>query len=64
MNKKLKHSWANSGIILKEKLNHKTCSKCKCVKYYDVIFDQTVYIDRFGKLYFRAPSCVLPNTKL
>jgi len=64
MKKILNHLWVSSGVILKEKLNHKICSKCKCTKYYDTIFDQTVYIDRFGKLYFRAPSCVLPNTKL
>jgi hypothetical protein len=64
MKKLLRHSWKNSEMILKEKLNHKTCTRCNCVKYYDTIFDQTVYIDRFGKLYFRSPSCVLPNTKL
>jgi hypothetical protein len=64
MIKALKHSWINSGIIQKNKLNHKTCIKCKCQKYYDIDFDQTVYVDRFGKLYFCAPNCVLPNTKL
>lgn len=64
MSKALKHVWKNSGVVLKNKLNHKTCIKCNCTKYYDMDFDQTVYMDRFGKLHFLAPDCVLPYTKL
>jgi len=40
------------------------CGKCLCKKGYSHAFGQLIYYDRFGKLHFRAPECVLPNTKL
>lgn len=38
--------------------------KCKAEKWYDMEREQTTYMDRFGKTHYRAPDCVLPNTKL
>lgn len=58
----LKHTWIPSTRYEKGKISHKICTKCKCEKYYSMEADQTVYMDRFGKLYYRAPSCVLPYT--
>lgn len=55
---KFKHSWnLTQGKIYQGKLSHKTCPKCGCEKYFDLSLDQTVYMDRFGHLLYRAPDC-------
>jgi hypothetical protein len=60
----LKHKWNPSPVIRQGELSRKVCEKCKCEKYFDLEFGQTVYMDRFGKIVFRAPDCVLPYTKI
>lgn len=64
MANKIKHTWIPSPRYEKGKISHKMCIRCKCEKYYSMEIQRTVYLDRFGRLLYRAPSCVLPNTKL
>lgn len=40
------------------------CIKCGCEKGFSQAFGQVMYMDRFGKIHYKAPECVLPNTKL
>lgn len=58
----LRHKWRR--IDPSRKLKHFECMKCKAEKWYDMEREQTTYMDRFGKTHYRAPDCVLPNTKL
>ena len=61
--KLLRHRWSpNAGTY--GKTQRYDCIRCMCTKGYSFAFNQIVYTDRFGKLHFRAPECVLPNTKL
>lgn len=60
--KLIRHKW--NDVIPTKLLKHKKCERCNCEKYYSLPFGQVMYEDRFGKLWFRAPECVLPNTKL
>jgi len=43
-------------------LKHAECPKCKCVKKFDTILGRVVFTDRFGKIYFVIPDCVMANT--
>lgn len=62
MGKIVRHSW---GFPLQgSKIPQYICSKCLCKKGYSPSFGRVIYIDRFGKIYYRTPSCVLPNTKI
>ena len=58
----LKHSW--NKVENSRKLKHMKCKKCNCEKWWDQGFGQLMYQDRFGKVHYRAPKCVLPNAKL
>ncbi len=40
------------------------CPRCKTIRKYDPGFARLMYTDRFGHVFYHAPSCVLPNTKL
>ena len=58
----IRHKWnkiTGSGM-----LKHSECEKCKCQRYYDLMYGQTVYINRFGKTLLHNPGCVIMNTKL
>jgi hypothetical protein len=56
------HKWHK--VENSRKLNHKECEKCHAEKWWDDGFQKLIYHDRFGKLHYRAPECVIPNTKL
>jgi hypothetical protein len=60
--KLIHHVW--DAVIPSKKLKHKKCSRCHCEKFWDQGFRRLIYIDRFGRMSYRTPSCVLPNTKL
>lgn len=60
--KTIKHDWIK--ITDTNKFKHVRCKKCNCEGYYDHPFHCFVYYDRFGKMSFKQPSCVLPNTKI
>jgi hypothetical protein len=62
MSKLIRHKW--NSVPNSHKLKHKKCERCECEKFFDSNYGHLIYIDRKGHLYFRAPSCVLPNTKL
>jgi len=59
MTKLITHKWKDNNIP-----NVKQCERCLCLKYYVYAFRRMMYMDRFGKTHYRAPECVLPNTKL
>jgi hypothetical protein len=59
--KLIHHHWQK---VEDKKLKHKVCTECKCEKFYDEGFGQLIFIDRFGKMFYRTPSCVLPYTLL
>jgi hypothetical protein len=57
----IKHKWLR---VIDNKLQHAKCERCKAEKWWDNGYQQLIYQDRFGKPHYRAPECVLPNTKL
>jgi hypothetical protein len=57
----IKHKW---NKVDSRKLKHHKCERCKCEKWWDNGFGKLIYQDRFGKTHYKAPDCVLPNTKL
>ena len=60
MKKLIKHKWKDNDTVARGK----QCERCLCLKYYDYAFVRMMYMDRFGITHYRAPECVLPNTKL
>ena len=60
--KTIKHKWNKTDN--QRKLKHYKCERCKAEKWWDPGFARLIYQDRFGKQHYRAPECVLPNTKL
>jgi len=63
MSKLIHHTWERTTQTT-DFNRHRLCPTCKCEKFYSAGHKKLVYIDRFGKMHYRAPSCVLPNTKL
>jgi len=57
----IKHKWTK---VEDRKLKHYKCERCNAEKWWDDGFGKLIYQDRFGKTHYRAPECVLPNTKL
>jgi hypothetical protein len=62
MGKLIKHKW--NQLTDTHKLKHATCVRCTCQKYYDDGFKCLIFVDRFNKIHFNTPSCVLPYTKI
>ena len=60
--KLIHHKWNKTDD--QRKLKHYKCERCKAEKWRDQGFGKLIYQDRFGKTHYRAPECVLPNTKL
>jgi hypothetical protein len=60
--KAIHHVW--NKITDQHRLKHAKCERCKCQKWWDAGFKRLIYIDRFGNLHYKTPSCVLPNTFL
>lgn len=58
----IKHKW--NKVEDSRKLKHYKCDRCKSEKWWDPGFQRLMYQDRFGRDHYRAPECVLPNTKL
>ena len=59
MKKTIRHSWSlNKGF------KTAMCSKCGATKVFSNGFGRQVFFDRFGKLHYNTPECVLPNTRL
>ena len=58
----LNHRWTKLNDP--KKLNHSICERCHCESYYDPYFAKTIFTDRFGKIYYKRPECILPNTKM
>jgi len=57
----IKHKW---NKVEDRKLKHQKCERCNCEKWWDSGHSKLIYQDRFGRTHYRAPDCVLPNTKL
>lgn len=60
--KLIHHTW--EPVEPTRLLKHKRCTRCNCEKYYSAGYGRLIYQDRFGRIHYRTPSCVLPNTKL
>ena len=60
--KLIHHTWEH--LTDTNKFKHVRCTRCHCEGYYDPAFHCYVYYDRFGKMSFQRPDCVLPNTKI
>jgi hypothetical protein len=60
--KLIHHKWNKTDD--QRKLKHYKCERCHAEKWWDSGFGKLIYQDRFGKTHYRAPECVLPNTKL
>jgi hypothetical protein len=58
---RIKHTWVK---VPDHKFKHFKCERCKCEKWIDDRTKNLLYKDRFDKIYYRAPDCVYPNTKL
>lgn len=63
MKKLIRHKWIEVAGTY-GKTQQYECIRCLCKKKYWFSFGQVMYTDRFGKIHYRAPECVLPNTKL
>ena len=66
MSKAIPHRWcptAGTGTS-KDIPQRFGCLRCLCEKGFSISFGRLIYIDRFGKIHYRAPDCILPNTKL
>lgn len=50
----IKHLWRTKIGFRKYE-----CEKCKCQKYWDPAFGKIIFVDRFGKIHYRMPDCVL-----
>lgn len=55
MGKLIHHEW--DKVEGSNKLQHKQCPRCLCEKYFSTDHGQVIYVDRFGKTWFRAPKC-------
>ena len=62
MKRTIHHSW--EYVVPTQLLKHMKCSRCNCEKFYTAGYRQVMFQDRFGKVHYRVPNCVLPNTKL
>lgn len=62
MGKLIRHKWKKVEVT--HKVKHEICTRCECETYIDDWTGNMIYIDRFGKMRYRTPECVLPNTKL
>jgi hypothetical protein len=62
--KLLKHKWIGYSGYDTKLLRRMSCTKCYCEKGYSPAFGCVIYVDRFGKMSYRSPECVMPNTKM
>jgi hypothetical protein len=62
MRKLIRHKWDH--LTDTGRLKHCKCVRCTCEKYFDDRFNCLVFIDRFSKIHFHTPDCVLPYTKI
>jgi hypothetical protein len=62
MSKLIHHTWEK--VVNTKKLKHKQCTRCECQQFYDEGFGQVMFQDRFGKIFYKRPKCVLPNILL
>ena len=62
--KTIRHKWINKDNIVYSGRDLRDCERCHCKKWYDYGFKRIVFYDRFGKLHYTTPDCVLPNTKM
>jgi hypothetical protein len=57
--KTIHHVWSK-----RPGFRHHKCERCGAIRNYDASFARLMYTDRFGKISYNTPICVLPNTLL
>ena len=55
MTKKNRHSW--DPVEGSQKLKHAVCMWCQLQKWWDKGFGKLIYMDKFGKVFYKTPSC-------
>ena len=55
MERKNRHSW--EPIKGSTKLKHAECMYCQLQKWWDKGFGKLIYMDKYGKIHYRTPSC-------